>query len=346
MIFYRCLLAFAIIFSQQQILCANISTVPNLIESNFNRGPADDFIRKIHTIDIPDAPWAYNASFIEYEEGFLMVFRYDTYKLPIPSNLPDFHNHVGLVQLDANFKPLKKWTFCKILGNRAYDPRIFRLGNKIYILYASSAHDAPHPWISSTLCLTEVQKVANEFQVGFPLALKVPSQNKWEKNWVPFIYQNSLALSYTINPHLVVKPSFEDGLCSSLSTTSSLPRLWKYGPIRGGTPAILVDGEYLAFFHSPTHSPIRGNCTYHMGAYTFQANVPFSLTKISPRPLSHPEFYTFKSPVNPSHVVFPAGIVIKDETIYVCYGENDACIKVIEIDKQGLYRSLTAIKAD
>lgn len=336
------------LLTHQICICAgtkapiDISTVPILIESPNQQVVPDEFIEKIYTIDL-GLQFAYNAGFIEYEDGYLMAFRFDTLKMPVAQNLKDFHNHIGLVQLDANFTPIKKWNFCKILGNHAYDPRLIRVGSTIYILYTSSAPKDPHPWISSGICIAEVQKIADELCTGFPKPLRVPFQRTWEKNWVPFTYQNKLVLSYSINPHVTVIPNLQSGFCSPLSTANS-SLIWDYGPIRGGTPAILVDGEYLAFFHSPTHEPNRGNHTYHVGAYTFLPDPPFTLTRISSHPFYHPDFYSVDSPVNPSHIIFPSGIVMKGNKILVSYGEKDACIKVMEIDKEKLFKSLISIQ--
>lgn len=44
-------------------------------------------------------------------------------------------------------------------------------------------------------------------------------------------------------------PDLEIGLCTSF-VKSEMKYQWKWGVLRGGTRAELVDGEYLAFFHS------------------------------------------------------------------------------------------------
>jgi hypothetical protein len=70
-----------------------------------------------------------------------------------------------------------------------------------------------------------------------------------------------------------------------------------------------------------------------MGAYTFEAQPPFRLTRISSELFSHEDFFsTPKNGVTTSNVVFPVGLAIKDGVILVSYGENDAAIKVMEID--------------
>lgn len=60
---------------------------------------------------------------------------------------------------------------------------------------------------------------------------------------------------------------------------------WEFGAPRGGTPALLVNGEYLAFFHSKKrvfkHGTTSKIGTYFMGAYTFSSEPPFMLLRAS-----------------------------------------------------------------
>jgi hypothetical protein len=44
---------------------------------------------------------------------------------------------------------------------------------------------------------------------------------------------------------------------------------WKWGEMRGGTPALLVGDKYLSFFHSSGRLWHRHVITYVMGAYLF-----------------------------------------------------------------------------
>lgn len=316
----------------------------NVLFFSANFAFGENFIRQIHTICIPKVAGAYNASIIEFEEGFLMAFRYDKYKLPIYSNLNEFYQHIGLIQLDQQFHPIYPWTLCKEVGNRAYDPRLIKVGDSIYLIYTSARPSDAHSSLSSQLCFTKVHPLGRGFKVDFPKPLQKEGQQNWEKNWVPFNYENELMLAYTINPHEIIRPSLEDGLCTHLFKTEP-PITWNFGLIRGGTPAILIDNEYLAFFHSSQRNPENGRYTYYIGAYTFESTPPFSLTRISYKPFSHPDFYTTpETPLSTSLVLFPAGLAIKDNLIFVSYGENDGAIKVMEIDKQLLDESLRPVE--
>ncbi len=313
----------------------------SLIVSAFAFG--DDFIKWTRPVEIPKAPGAYNASFIEYEEGFLMAFRYDTYILPIGYNLEAYHQYICLIKLDRDFNPIGEITYCRELGDRAYDPRLVRVGSEIYLTYSSARPEDAHSSMGSVLRFTNVQPLGGQFRVMPPLTFQPPFQSLFEKNWVPFDYEGLFLIGYTINPHAIMSVNLENGINTHLFTTSPQIR-WDWGIIRGGTPAVLMDGEYLGFFHSSCHDPVTHRYTYYVGAYTFQSRPPFSLTRISAKPFTHKDFYsTPEIPLSTSLVLFPAGLVVKGNQIFVSYGENDGAIKVMEIDKNLLYKTLQVL---
>ncbi|MBA3721877.1 MAG: hypothetical protein H0W88_05700 [Parachlamydiaceae bacterium] len=316
----------------------------HLIYGNvLNASPVSNFITRIQSIVIPSYPGAYNPTFIENENGYLMAFRHDKYKLPMSTYLTEYYQHISLVQLNLKFKPISKPILCKELGNYAYDPRLIRVNNVIYMTFTSPLTGAKHSCLNSRICLTQIYQIGNRIKIDFPMPLNVKFQNIWEKNWIPFDYQNNLLLTYSISPHFVLNPSLYDGFCPIYSCSNPTIQ-WNYGTIRGGTPAVLVDGEYLAIFHSAVNDPVTKRYTYYLGAYTFEAEPPFRITKISAEPFSHPDFYTTPPcPLTTARVLFASGLVVRDNSIFVCYGENDCAIKVMEINKNALYESLVHV---
>jgi predicted GH43/DUF377 family glycosyl hydrolase len=78
-----------------------------------------------------------------------------------------------------------------------------------------------------------------------------------------------------------------------------------------------------------------------MGACVFLGKPPFRVLKISKRPLFHGNFYS--SPKNPNvkaYVVYPSGVFIQNDKIYVSYGENDSSIKMIIINKNHFFQEM------
>jgi predicted GH43/DUF377 family glycosyl hydrolase len=327
-----------------QILCivALNFFLKDTISAGQVRPQKDSFIEKIFKIEIPGLKGAYNPSMVDFNGGYLMVFRYDTYKEPIWADINKFHQYIGVIFLDDKFKPKGPWQRC--IGNRTYDPRLLKVDDTIYMIFASAAPSDESSVVSSRLNICKIKHSKNKIYASDRIALMSPFGQIWEKNWPLFNYDNQLLLEYTISPHVVVQPSLLDGSCEVLvfnEDNSNNTINWPYGIIRGGTPALPVDGKYLGFFHSSQIDPHTKKYTYYMGAYTFLDSPPFTIDRVSPRPFYHPDF--FSTPPNPktsSRVIFPGGFVVKKNKIFLCYGENDDAIKVMVINKKRLYASM------
>ena len=147
--------------------------------------------------------------------------------------------------------------------------------------------------------------------------------NRIEKNWVPFQYDNNLLLAGSISPHKVFLPVEGTESCTTYAYSQhNVP--WNWGQLRGGTPALMVDGKYLSFFHSSKciksdYSKGEKITHYFMGAYMFEPHPPFNITHISPNPIVCDDFYNGEDyetkTWKPLRVVFPMGLVLDDKNI-------------------------------
>jgi hypothetical protein len=130
----------------------------------------------------------------------------------------------------------------------------------------------------------------------------------------------------------------------------SVPLPWKpwYGlPIRGGTPAIMVNGYYLSMFHTVAmfQMPFKLK-TYFMGAVTFCPKPPFQLHSMSSHPIVKERFYDGEwVKTNLDYVVFPVGIVmdVDGKHILVSMGSQDKTGWIIKLEIEGLFASLDII---
>ncbi|MBX9744839.1 MAG: hypothetical protein K2X08_06490 [Chlamydiales bacterium] len=84
-----------------------------------------------------------------------------------------------------------------------------------------------------------------------------------------------------------------------------------------------------------------------MGAYTFKAEPPFTITRMSPQPILFRGI--FDTPIANTaqdwkRVIFPSGFVLEKqqdrELIHLACGENDCAIKIVTFDKKALLDSL------
>lgn len=340
-----------------------------------------DFVLEVKKIEITGFPNAFNPSIIRWNGYYLMSFRSGNYRFPssdeesfldvpkeirptcsfqyvsstIISGVED--NDICLVLLNENFEPIKEPQLLIIPDGsnfasiRIQDPRLIQVGDKIFLVFSNIVEGLWEKPIRR-MFIAELLFDGTHFYPTFPELLcnfQGEKKQRWEKNWVPFDYQKHLLLSYNIFPHRVLQP-VGNGLCEDISLSQD-NILWDWGVIRGGTPAILDNGEYLGIFHSvmpmkSIHSEGKKLDHYFMGAYTFQKDPPFSVTKFSPEPIVGINFYhgqehkTWK----PLRVVFPCGMILDEKYVWVTYGRQDHEIWVVKMDKKGLLESLVPVK--
>jgi predicted GH43/DUF377 family glycosyl hydrolase len=313
----------------------------------------NDFILETKRIQIPGYPHVFNPSIVKWKDSFLMTFRVHSGK--VNSVKP-----IGLIWLDKNFNVKSKPCILEIRNQKKYsllmhknfnvteqDPRLIAVNDHLYMVYnnyqigrmfiAEIHYDEKHVFLDNPRCLLNFENA---------------DPKRTEKNWVPFQYDNKLLLAYSIDPHKIFL--YEEGTESCTTYAHSQNNIsWNWGELRGGTPALLVDGKYLSFFHSSKY--IQSNYSmgkkmqhYFMGAYMFERNPPFNITHISPNPLVCDDFYSgeyYKAETHrPLRVVFPMGFVFDDNYIWISYGRQDHECWIVTIDKKKLLKSLIPTK--
>jgi predicted GH43/DUF377 family glycosyl hydrolase len=301
-------------------------------------------------IKFSEFPGAHNPSIIKNDQGFLLIFRYQ----PNPVDSP-WVSYIGIVQLDAHLKaisvPALLNTRCEgsKTPSQAEDARFFSYKNRIFLIYNDNLEvTCPQRSQRRDMFIAELFDRDGHYELSLSLKLIYPpeyNQQLWQKNWTPFVYNDTLYLSYSINPHLVLIPDLKTGKCYRHQCTS-FSSIWPYGPFRGSSSAILIDGEYLSFFHSGIQEASIASWPwmvwhYFIGAYTFAATPPFALTRMTKNPILAPDFYTISNRLK--RVIFPGGFVIVDSSIYVAYGKDDCEIWIMTLDKEELKKALMPI---
>lgn len=309
-----------------------------------------DFVLEIKKIDIPGYPDAFNPSIARWQGSLLLCFRT---RDPITQST----DPIGFVWLDENFNVsgvptlLQRPVENSLLPSKAQGPRLIVKGNNLYMVYSNITGTSDKP--IRRMFITMLNYDGKYFTTSNPqpiLNFDGESDTRDEKNWVPFIFKNNLLLGYSILPHTIFSyRKLGSNGCQEMASTSGSIQ-WDWGELRGGTPALLVDGEYLAFFHSSIEMKSLqsdGNKIEHyfMGAYTFSPQPPFSITNISPEPIIAKNFYsgTVYQTWKPLRVVFPGGFVFDDNYVWLTYGRQDHEVWVAKLDKAGLYGSLVPV---
>lgn len=306
-----------------------------------------EFVIKTEQIVIPAYPDAFNPSITRWEGQLLLSFRARD-----PLTLST--NQVYMTWLDSDFKPVggpSRLEMPQVYpeGSCMQDPRLIEIDHKLYIVYSNVwkgfVTDVKRVFVAEVLYDGSSFYVENCVPL---LKFDGDPKNIHEKNWVPFDYQGDLLLSYSIIPHKVFLPFLNSSQCATIALSHAMGDCsWDWGELRGGTPALEVDGEYLAFFHCSkfmrtVHSQGKLIQHYFMGAYTFESSPPFSVTKMSSEIIVGENFYHGKSykTWKPLRVVFPAGFVFDEEYVWVVYGRQDYEMWVVKMDKIDLLKSL------
>ena len=287
--------------------------------------------RKI--ICIPNYPAAFNPSLASQDNGFLLSFRIN-YNLNRLFNLflKQPTSFVGILRCDENFQPQSAPQILPLPGN-PQDARLIRYQERLFLFYNDEGR----------MYLAELVDIHNHFHISSckPLTYSEATQQV-EKNWSPFVFQDTLYAIYQPSPHTILQVDVESGLCHCVSSSDARP-LWRFGAMRGGTPALLLDAEYITFFHShvpaKTYWPKKRRI-YLMAAYTFASTPPFQMRKISKLPIAAESDY---DAINPKKILFPTGFLIQNKTLYLSYGLNDNKICVAKINADTLLDSMETI---
>ena len=296
-------------------------------------------------------PDAFNPSLIRFNDQFLLTFRY----CPDRAN-QNWLSYIGVAILDESLNLVTEPELLKTRQRRSKTPsqtedaRLFSYKNKIFLIYNDNIDEIFFDQGKRRdMFIAELVYADGQFTVSLPLKLnyELKTYTQWQqKNWVPFEWNNNLFFSYRLNPHEVISSSLKNGTCYFSHETNPILN-WEYGTLRPSSPPLLVDGEYLAFFHSGIRmrspaSPGWKAWHYFTGAYTFSAEPPFEITQISPTPILGEGFYALSS--HEKRVIFPGGFVVDGPYIHLAYGKDDCEIWIATLDKAALQKSLIPVE--
>lgn len=156
-------------------------------------------------------------------------------------------------------------------------------------------------------------------------------QGVWEKNWMPFVHQNNLLVSYRLHPtHIVLtlsKPFQPVDIAYETNSSIAFEALPKESEIHGGPPPLYVPANitaagvsyYLGVLHTRKQSIHQGiRMPHHF--YIMEAQAPFAIKSVAPRRL--PLMYS--SDQKPFGFVSGLVLTMVDQTVHVFYGASDA----------------------
>lgn len=342
-------LAFSCVFFFS-VNVANLSAATPLnLEKN-----TQDFVLELKKIQVEGYPHAFNPSIVRWKDSLLMSFW--TVKEPCQDGVTcAAESEVGLVWLDSDFNPASR-TYILDFGcetTRAQDLRLVKVGESLYIVY----NDNQDELITEggfRMCVARLEFENDHFYISdkeFLYYFDGECSTRREKNWVPFDYKGQLMLAYSLIPHVIFQPFKGTNCCQTVARTDN-HFSWNWGEPRGGTPAVKIGNQYLSFFHScidlsSEHSQGKNATHYFIGAYTFSDHPPFEITKVSPKPIIAKGFYSGDSYDyywKPVCAVFPCGILVEGEFVWMSYGRQDHEMWIAKMDCAKLLKSLNSTK--
>lgn len=287
----------------------------------------------------------FNCSFIEYKGKIYFAYRMEA--KPFCERMK-----IGLCLMDENYNPIpatnvlldlyseleirysrsKHVKFPK--GFHVEDPRLFIYKDELYLSYTDGYIMGQAKINPDTL------QAENSFYLDKP----DPVNRQTEKNWTFFDYEGKLMCLYDASKQEIFEMNGEKH--TKLYETK-FDTNWKWGQMRGGTSPVKVGDNYLSFFHSATDiRTIKGpGRQYFMGAYMFEGKPPFKPIAISKEPLIAGERISDHIPrlSNRIFVVFPAGIIRKENGFNIAFGYNDFECRYVEISDELLKENLVPI---
>lgn len=223
------------------------------------------------------------------------------------------------------------------------DPRLYRLQGRLWVYWNSGWHEP-----NNHQFLQEIDP-SSLTPVGSPreLVLAGPRQ-KLEKNWSLFEAEGTVYAIYTVNPHRVLRLSFDgNGPIRASDFAVATPNPGGYaqvhGGLRGGAPPQRVENHFYSFCHSIENDP--AGYRYVATVYRFEASAPFRPTDMPLRPLSieiPPELHRKLRKLNPAvgEVVYPAGAGFADGQWFVSIGIDDERSAIAVIEHSEVLQSL------
>lgn len=328
-------------------LLLTFSFIAQILSAYDLRKTNQNFILEEKKIEIPGYPTAYNASIVPWNEKYLMSFKVKNPKIRYISK-------IAIVILDENFTPISTPQIVDTRVNlpkvpsKSEDARLVNINNHVYVIYNDNLQAVQTFGTYRHIFVAELDYTNGKFSLKNTLALDrfpgAKTAQPKQKNWSPFDYKGELYLIYSISPERIFKPDLSFGKCAEVAHNDPFsvksPKGWKWGVFRGGTPAILVDGQYISFFHTRQYVKDNSDIEYWlMGAYTFDSEPPFNMRKASPEPIITGDFWTWQN----KFILYPMGIFADDNYIWISYGKNNNEIWIAKMDKQKLLDSLVPV---
>lgn len=297
----------------------------------------------------------FNPGLLADENGWLFAYRV------VGS---DGRRRIGLCRLDAGFRvvpgsPLPFSDRVRFRPDATHveattqwfaDPRLYRLGGRLYLYWNSGWHE-PRNW----QFLQELDPTSL-LPRGHPRELVLAGERqKLEKNWTLFesgTGDGGIFAVYSITPHRILQVTLEgdeEVRCADYArqewSIDGYPKC--HGGLRGGAPPCHLNGEYWTICHSVHDSP--AGYQYQAAAYRFAGRAPFAPTAKPveilglPNPAGDGRTYARLNPAV-GEVIYPCGAAWDGARWIISHGINDENCGLAFLDYATVARTLASVR--
>ena len=274
-------------------------------------------------------------------EGFIMAYRFVANS--------DLIRRIAICRLDSDLKVVEGSAFnlsdfiefadsSVDSHSREWfaDPRLFNLQGKTWMVWNDGNRSEGNHQFMVQIDFEGDLKVA-----GAAREIKIDGgRRKNEKNWSFFESDNKVWVVYSISPHEILSVDMSSDsriICQSEASVEWNARYSKhFGSLRGGAQPVRVGDKFINLVHSSFNMP-EGR-EYVAAVYEFSASYPFAPVRERPIPLnlnipkSTENGSESGNKLNPttSSVVYPTGLEIRGENVWVSAGVNDSELALIK----------------
>lgn len=230
------------------------------------------------------------------------------------------------------------------------DPRLYRLGGRLFIYWNSGWHEPHNCQFLQELDAVTLRPIAHPREL-----LLRGERRKLEKNWTFFEpAAGRFHAIYSITPHRVLEFSLAGdgdivGEETALTEWSIEGYPANHGGLRGGSPPVLADGAWWSFCHS-VHDGADGY-RYAPAAYAFSAQAPFAPVARPKAPLNLGGGFGAKrtyAKLNAAvgEVIYPCGAERDGARWLVSHGINDETCAISTVSHETVLAAVERVPAE
>lgn len=277
-----------------------------------------------------------NACLVLHGDKILCTYRCN--------HLYSYNSYTHLTNFDYNFNPIAHRLLVTEDGNTALeDVRLFSFKNTLLAFYTflPKVREAEWNWeytVGVGIVDLEEGKITNQ------KSLRKYSNQKHEKNWVPYDYMGELFVITNFQPYvriLKLRGDIKDFEFKEVYLKKNEHLDWSWGAIRGGTPLFSIpknkrkDSD-INFMYGFIHSSLAVSDNGEVGGFYFYSLIRFDPNNydcfIQPTPTGYSD-NEYDREYNRKHilttggkklkVVFPMGVILYDEGVLMSFGKDD-----------------------